>query len=211
MRKDFYKLMLVTNKGTKPLKQYLDFVALCAKSGITSVQMREKFATYGENIEFGKALKKLLEEFEIPIIVNDSLDLALELDADGLHLGQKDGEVEVARKFFNGGKIIGLSVSSIFEIQQANLLLVDYVGCGPVFPTNNKLGAKSLGIDNFKKISILSKHKVIAIGGINEHNVKGVMSLGADGIAAIDAFHTSSDIVRTTANLCRLINEYSKE
>lgn len=196
--KDTYvKLMLITNKKDKPLGEYLEFIRLCAQSGITSVQLREKDLSYDELREFGKQLLVLLKPFGIPLIVNDNANLAYELDADGVHLGQSDGNILEARALLGPNKIIGLSVYSSEQMLIANTLPIDYVGLGNVFSSKTKSEISVLGCDGFKKIALLSNHPVIAIGGIKVSNAGEVMRSGAHGIAAIGLFHDAQDPVVT--------------
>ena len=106
----YYKLMLVTNKGNRPLQDYLNFIALCAKSGITSVQLREKKLTFNELVEFGKELQAILKPLGTPLIINDHVELALLLDADGVHLGQSDGNIIEARQRLGPDKVTAVGL-----------------------------------------------------------------------------------------------------
>jgi thiamine-phosphate pyrophosphorylase len=207
MKNQFYKLCLVTNKGNNHEDQYLNFIKICAKSGISSVQLREKNTPYESLLKFGKMLKETLAPFNIPLIINDNLDLALELDADGVHLGQEDGNIAAARNILGPDKIIGISINSLDQLYAANLLPVNYVGCGAIFPTKNKIDVSTIwGIEGLKQLSTLSKHPVVAIGGIDESNASEVISAGANGIAAIGVFHDVLDPESTTKNLYNIIN-----
>ncbi len=207
MKNQFYKLSLVTNKGSSDNRQYLNFIKICAKSGITSVQLREKNLPYESLLEFGKMLKETLAPFNIALLINDNVNLALELDADGVHLGQSDGDIMAARKILGPNKIIGLSINSEDQLRQANLLPLNYVGCGAVFPTKNKANIVAIiGVEGVKKLSIISKHPIIAIGGIDESSAAKIMQAGANGIAAIGVFHDALDPEATTKNLRNIIN-----
>lgn len=203
---DYYKLTLVTNKKATPLDQYLKFVYACAKSGITCVQLREKNLHPDELLEFGTQLLSLLQPFSIPLIINDNADLAYRLNADGVHLGQSDGNVSEIRERLGDDKIIGLSINSIAQLHAANTLPIDYVGVGAIFPTNNKKNITTIwGCDGLKQIASLSNHVVIAIGGINDSNVSDVIKAGAHGVAAIAVFHDATDPSLTTNKLHDLI------
>ena len=208
MKDNFSTLTLVTNKRDQPLNEYLHFITQCAGSGVTSIQLREKNLFYKDLFEFGKKLQHILEPFEIPLIVNDNLQLAYELNADGVHLGQSDGNVIDARALLGPDKIIGITIDSIEQIHTANKLPIDYVGVGAIFESTNKKDvATILGCAGLKQIAQLSKHKIIAIGGINESNAAGVMQSGVLGIAAIAAFHDSKDPATTTKKLCTIIED----
>ncbi|MFA6408858.1 MAG: thiamine phosphate synthase [Gammaproteobacteria bacterium] len=206
MKDQFFKLTLVTSKKDTPLSKYLDFIAICVKSGITSVQLREKNLSFNELFRLGKQLQLVLKPLSIPLIINDNVDLAYQLGADGVHLGQSDGCVVNARRKLGSNKIIGLTVDSPEQLYIANTLPIDYVGVGAVFPSNNKSNVATIwGCEGLKKIAHLSIHPIVAIGGINETNASVVMQAGADGIAAIGAFHDSNDLISTTKNLRSII------
>jgi thiamine-phosphate pyrophosphorylase len=200
--------MLVTNKGTKPLIEYLELIRACAKAGVTSVQLREKNASYEALYELGMALKNTLTPFNIPLIINDDVKLALELDADGVHLGQKDGDALEARAALGREKIIGVSVDSITQLHIANSLPIDYVGCGAIFPTKSKTDvATTWGTEGLEQFCQISKYKVIAIGGVTESNASAVARAGADGIAAISVFHDSANLSFTIKTLLNIMTQ----
>lgn len=194
MESNFYKLVFVTQKQSQDLDSYLNLVETCAKSGITSVQLREKSLSIKELITLGQALQSILKPLRIPLIVNDHLEVAHKLNADGLHLGQSDGDLLQARKLLGPHKLLGLSVNSHKELLAANKLPIDYVGIGAIYPTKNKQDIQSVwGCKNLKQLTTSSVHKVIAIGGINLNNISQVMSTGVHGIAAIGIFHQSKN------------------
>ena len=201
MNHAFLRLTLVTNQQTTPLNDYVQFIHLCAKAGITAVQLRDKTSSFQECLAFGHALKTILASFSIPLIINDNIDLAVALDADGVHLGQTDGCPIEARHRLGSQKIIGVSIDSMDNLFAANEQPIDYVGIGAIFPTDNKPNVSTIwGLEGLSHLSSLSKHPVIAIGGINESNAEGVMRSGADGIAVIGAIHDShcpTETVRT--------------
>jgi thiamine-phosphate pyrophosphorylase len=207
MRNHFYKLILVTSKSNRPLPEYLSFISDCAKYGLTAVQLREKNLSDVDLLEFGKKLQKLLKPLNIPLIVNDNLKLCLELDADGVHLGQSDGNVAEARIQLGQHKIIGLTVNTLLQLKSANFLPVDYIGVGAIFPSNNKSDVFVCGLNGLKQFAYYSRHPIVAIGGINESNVKNVMRSGAYGIAAIDVFYHAVNAAVCTQNLRQIIEE----
>jgi thiamine-phosphate pyrophosphorylase len=199
------KLMLVTNKKDLPLDAYLDFISICAKSGVTSIQLREKSLDFDDLFQFGRQLQSILAPLSIPLIVNDSVELAYALNADGVHLGQTDGCALDARRILGDGKIIGLSIDTLAQLDIANTLPINYVGVGTIFPTNNKTDTGTVwGCEGLKKAALASKHPIIAIGGIDETNAIHVIQTGASGIAAIGAFHNALDPAATTSRLRRI-------
>ena len=193
MYKDFYKVMLVTQKGTRDTQAYLKFVEECIHGGITSVQLREKHASDEEIISFGKQLKNMLGAYNIPLIINDSIKLALTIQADGVHLGQSDGSIQEAREILGDDALIGCSMEEISHIEKANLLPINYVGIGPIFPSNNKKDAKHIwGCTQLQQAVSKSQHPTVAIGGITLENIPLVKETGVQGIAAIGLFHDST-------------------
>lgn len=203
------KLMLVTQKGGKALAPYLSFIETCIKNGVDAVQLREKNMSQAELLTFGRAVKKRLKPYNVSLIVNDNIKLCLALDADGIHLGQKDESAKRARKILGPDKLIGLSVETLEHIQKANSLLINYIGVGTIYATENKKNvATTWGIDGLKKAQENSIHPVIAIGGINEENASPVAATGIYGIAAIGAFHDSQHPEKTAHTLSELLRKH---
>lgn len=167
-----YKLMLITQHfHGADIGLYLEFIKKCAKGGIASLQLREKHASSEFLFEFGRRLKLILAPFSVPLIINDDVELARRLDADGVHLGHTDGNPEQARKLLGPNKIIGLSIESLDELEKINDLDIGatYVAASAVFATKNKNNIKTLwGIDGLKKVVALSRYPIVAVGGINQ-------------------------------------------
>lgn len=206
MKNIFYKLTLVTNKKNTPLNKYLKFIRECAESGITAVQLREKNLQFSELLDFGKQLQEILSPYGIPLIINDNVELALELDAEGVHLGQSDGSILKARELLGSNKIIGITIDTIEQLHVANSLPIDYIGVGAIFATNNKSNITTVwGCEGLKHLAGLTTHPIIAIGGIDQDNVSQVMKSGAQGIAAIGAFHDTENPIISTQKLRKMI------
>lgn len=205
MLKPIPRLMLVTRKENIPLKKYLELIEACASHGVDAVQLREKHMNQTELLSFGKALKKVLQPLNVSLIVNDNIKLALALNADGVHLGQKDESTKRARKILGPDKLVGLSVNTLAEVERANTLPINYLGVGAIFPTKNKSNITTLwGIEGLTQVINLSKHPLIAIGGIDETNAKLVHNTNVHGMAAIGAFHNTKNPIETTAFLHQL-------
>lgn len=175
--------------------------------GVTCVQLRsEKEVDKRYWYDAGLLLKALLEDYDVPLIVNDHIDVALAIDADGVHVGQKDLPADVARRLLGPNKILGLSVGSIYEMEQVKLQDVDYVGIGPVFATSTKKDArKALGIDGLSMIVAQRDIPKVAIGGINIDNAASVMKSGVDGIAVVSAICGQADIASVTRRLASIV------
>lgn len=207
MKIDDYKLTLVTHKNNISFDEYLQFITICAQAGVTAVQLREKNLSFNALITLGRQLQSVLKPFNIPLIINDNIDLALELDADGIHLGQSDGSPCDARERLGPQKIIGVSIDSLQNLESANELPIDYVGIGSIFPTQTKSNVKTIwGITGLHQLAPLSKHPIIAIGGINESNASNVFQAGAHGIAVIGAIHQARDPATTIKKLLQGTN-----
>jgi thiamine-phosphate pyrophosphorylase len=191
VNKPFYQLMLVTHRQNSQVPEYLSWILHCVQSKkISVVQLREKNATPEDLLAFALQLKKILSPHNIPLIINDNLELALEIDADGIHLGQSDGSPDIARAALGPDKIIGLSIETTEELYKANEYELDYVAASSVFPSRHKQNVRThWGIDGLKKLVAQSRHPVIGIGGITLDNLKEVMSTGAHGVAVIGALH----------------------
>lgn len=193
-----------------PVPQYLNFIRLCAESGITSVQLREKNADYEFKFQFALQLKKLLAPFDIPLIINDDIDLAIAIDAEGVHLGQTDGSVTTARKKLGNKKIIGLSIEADQELDIANTLPVNYVAASAVFPSIHKHNLKKIwGLDGLINLSSRSTHPIIAIGGIDQTNLDQVLKSGAHGAALIGALHEAENPAYMATRLREIIDHRS--
>lgn len=202
MNKAYYKLILITKKININREAYLNFIKSCVERGVTSVQLREKELKFEDIFKFACALHELLKFYEIPLIVNDNLKLAHALDAEGLHVGQSDCHVLEARKKLGYKKIIGLSINSIKELKEANKYPIDYIGLSSIFPTKSKKNIQNFwGCNGILQASKISKHKVVAVGGIDISNASEIMASGASGIACISAFHDSIDPSIKTRNL----------
>ena len=181
-------LYLVTDRELSNGRSLSYIVEEAVKGGVTMVQLREKDCTTREFYELGIRMKALLAPLHIPLIINDRLDIALAVDADGLHIGQSDMPWQVGRGILGKNKILGLSVETMQQVEEANRMDVDYIGISPVFATLTKTDTlQPFGLKGLKEATSLSRHPAVAIGGINLQNAAQVMDSGADGIAVVSA------------------------
>ena len=188
------RLCLVTNIGDRPLSQYIDFIKKAIAGGVTMVQLREKSIGYEKMKARAIALQDILRPLNIPLIINDFVELAAEADADGAHVGNSDMSALIAREKLGPNKIIGVSIESLQDIENANKLPINYVAASALFPSITKLNCKTFwGIDGLKKIVEKSIHPVIAIGGIKPCYVQDIINTGAAGVAVISAIHDAKD------------------
>lgn len=183
-------------------------VSYAIAGGITHVQLREKSASIPDVIELGKALHQQLRIHSIPLIINDYIEVALAINADGVHLGQTDLACTLARQIIGPDKIIGLTIETAEQAIIGNQLPVDYFGAGPVFLTQTKDDAPHpMGISGLRTICQTSQHPVIAIGGIDEYNAREVINAGAQGIAVVSAICSAEDPEAATRRLKRGIDQ----
>ncbi|KTD19908.1 thiamine phosphate synthase [Legionella londiniensis] len=209
MADSYLKLCLVTQKPDKPLNQYLEFLDLAIQGGVTSVQLRAKHAPPAAVRHYALAIQPLLASHHIPFIINDHVGLALDLDADGVHLGQGDLSPEIARSMLGPNKIIGLSIETFEELERANQLnCIDYIAASAVFPSQSKQNCKTIwGLNGLQEIAQRSKHPVIAIGGITLNNICEVIAHGACGVAVISALHEHQDPFLAAKEFIQKINQ----
>jgi thiamine-phosphate pyrophosphorylase len=194
MPNDYLKLMLVTHRQSCPLPEYLAFIEQCVLGGVSSVQLREKNASRSFLTNFAHQLKSLLDKYAVPLIINDDVELAYDVEAHGVHLGQTDGCPFKARECLGENKIIGVSIESYECLQQSNEQPIDYAAASAVFATSNKNNLPTLwGLDGLQSLCTQAKHPLIAIGGINLNNAAAVMSAGACGVAVIGSLHQANN------------------
>lgn len=203
---DFY---LVTDSGLSK-KGTLSDVREAVKSGCRIVQYREKNKSTKEMVEEASEIKRICSGRAI-FLVNDRIDVALAVDADGVHIGQDDMPFETARKLLGKEKIIGLSVHDREEAIRAEKAGADYVGLGPIFDTATKKDAgEGIGPHNIREVKDSITIPVVAIGGINKENCESVIQNGADSLVAISAVVCSDDVKRETKYFIDIIRRIKK-
>ena len=171
-------LYLVTDRRWLGEKTLWDSVEEAILGGVTLVQLREKKISSKEYLELAQRVKEVTDRHDIPLIINDRIDIALAIDADGVHLGPEDLPVPIARKLLGDGKIIGSSAASVDEALLFQAQGADYLGVGAVFPTATKRGTEKVGLEDLRGIKSAVHIPVVAIGGIKAENAKPVMETG---------------------------------
>jgi thiamine-phosphate diphosphorylase len=184
---------------------------LALSVGVRSFQYRNKQGTRKKIYETSLQLARLAREVGAQFIVNDHVDIAAAVDADGVHLGQDDLPIECARKLLDNEKIIGISTHSIEQAQAAQAAGADYIGFGSVFGTSTKVVDFIQGIDTLAMIKKRVSIPVIAIGGINHANIRDVMQTGTDGAAVISAVLSAADIKLAAGEMLRIIQDTGAE
>ena len=178
--------------------------------GADIIQYRAKQKSSKQMYKEAVIIKKVCDKYRIPFIINDRVDIALSVNADGVHVGQEDLDVEVVRRLLGFDKIVGLSTKNINQVEEANRLPVDYIGFGSVFPTGTKKDAQISGLEQLKKAVEISVQPVVAIGGINEQNIQSVLDTGCENIAVVSAVFKDENIRQNTKRLKEIIKKKNK-
>lgn len=187
------RLYLVTDAPERCRYGLLETVKRAVQGGVTVVQYRREHADYETMLQEARPLREHLRSVGIPFIVNNEVELALELEADGIHVGQSDMPAEEVRRKVGEKMRIGLSVSNAAEMRAVNPAVVDYVGCGPVFNTSTKPdAAPAVGVEGWAELSALCPLPLVAIGGINVDRARAIRAAGrCDGVAVVSAICTA--------------------
>jgi thiamine-phosphate pyrophosphorylase len=205
--KNALKLYLVTDRDLSLGRSLEEVVSEAVAGGVTIVQLREKDAPTGEFVDLARRLMAQLKPLGIPLIINDRIDVALAVDADGVHIGQSDMRYEDARRLLGPDKIIGLSVENMDDLLEANRLDVDYIGISPVYGTPTKIDtAEPFGLEGLRKAIAMSVHPTVAIGGMNASTIGEVIKAGTDGVAVVSAICSASSPRAAAKELSEIIS-----
>lgn len=203
-------LYLVTDRSLSLGRSLEEVVAKAAAGGVTMVQLREKDTPTGQFVALAHQLMRVLKPWGIPLIINDRVDVALAVDAHGVHIGQSDMAYQDVRQLLGPDKIIGLSVENMADIELANTLDVDYIGISPVFGTPTKTDtAQPFGIEGLKEAVHLSVHPTVGIGGMNADTAAAVMQTGCNGIAVVSAICAAPDPTAASAQLKEIVSTHA--
>lgn len=175
--------------------------------GVTIVQLREKELDSRELYQTALSVKKVTDSFNVPLIINDRVDIALAVDAAGVHVGPKDLDAGVIRRLLGYDKIIGVSANNVQEALEAQRLGADYIGAGALFTTSSKSNTRPLAIETLRKIKEAVSIPVVAIGGINEENIIKLAGTGIDGVAVISAISEKPDIRKAAQLMCEMVKK----
>jgi thiamine-phosphate pyrophosphorylase len=182
-----YSLYLVTDRDILGDRDLCTAMEEAISGGVSIVQLREKNISSLDFYNSALKVKKVTDKYNIPLIINDRLDIALAIDAAGVHLGQSDLPCEIARKILGENKILGISTATLEEAVLAKKQGADYLGVGAMFSTSTKLNTRSVSISSLKEIRNTVNIPVVAIGGINHTNYKKLISANIDGFAVVSA------------------------
>jgi thiamine-phosphate pyrophosphorylase len=200
-----YSVYLVTDRGILGGRDLFKAVEDAIQGGASLIQLREKDISSRGFYDLAMQMKKLVNSYNVPLIINDRLDIALAVGADGLHIGQDDLPLGIARKILGPDKIIGYSVSNLEEALYGEKNGADYLGAGPAYATGSKADAGApIGLDNIKMIKESVSIPVVAIGGVSIANLIEVRESGVDGVSVISAILGSRDITEAAKSIADL-------
>ncbi len=177
------------------------------QGGATFVQIREKELDYNAFLEQAQKVKKITDKYHIPFVVNDNVDIAIAIDADGVHVGQKDMEAGQVRQKLGQNKIIGVSVQTVEQALSAQKNGADYLGVGAVFSTSTKLDASEVSFETLQQICSAVEIPVVAIGGINAQNILQLKNSGVDGVAVVSALFAQKEVAQAAKELATLAKQ----
>ncbi len=196
-----YTLYLCTDRKCMTTETIEECVELAIKGGVGIVQLREKECSSKDFYRLAKDVKVITDAYEVPLVINDRLDIALAVDADGVHLGQNDLPVRVARNILGEDKLIGATAHNCEEAVDAMKAGADYLGVGDVFGTSTKADTTHITLDELKTICEKVEIPVVAIGGVNEDNIFLLPQTGVAGAAVISAVVGQKDVTGAAGNL----------
>ncbi|OCG41794.1 thiamine phosphate synthase [Gilliamella sp. Bif1-4] len=182
---------------------------IAVSNGVTAIQLRSEREFSGKDWYYAAlALKEALSDTSVPLFINDHVDIALAVDADGVHIGQSDLPVDVARQLIGKDKWLGLSVTNQQQLEAVSWQKVNYIGIGPIFPTITKKNATvAIGTEQLTELVKLKQCPAVAIGGIDESNITNIIKTGIDGVAVVSAICGKKDIQQATLSLINKIKQ----
>ena len=205
MNREALKLYLVTNRYQDSLENFLEKVETACRSGVTIIQLREKNLTTNQYYQLAKQVKEITDAYQVPLIIDDRLDICLAVDAAGLHIGDDELPVSVARKVLGPEKILGVTAKTVKRALEAETSGADYLGTGAIFPTTTKENAPITLISTLKTICQTVAIPVVAIGGLTSENIDQLAATGIAGVAVVRDLMQAEDIeAKTQAFLAKL-------
>ena len=205
MNREALRLYLVTNRDQDSLERFLEKVETACRSGVTIVQLREKNLTTNQYYQLAKQVKEITDAYQVPLIIDDRLDVCLAVDAAGLHIGDDELPVSVARQVLGPDKILGVTAKTVKRALEAEEGGADYLGTGAIFPTTTKENAPITLISTLKTICQRVAIPVVAIGGLTSENIDQLVGTGIAGVAVVRDLMQAEDIeAKTQAFLTKL-------
>ena len=205
MNREALRLYLVTNRYQDSVESFLEKVETACRSGVTIVQLREKNLTTNQYYQLAKQVKEITDAYQVPLIIDDRLDVCLAVDAAGLHIGDDELPVSVARQVLGPEKILGVTAKTVKRALEAEEGGADYLGTGAIFPTTTKENAPITLISTLKIICQRVAIPVVAIGGLTSENIAQLIGTGIAGVAVVRDLMQAEDIeTKTQAFLTKL-------
>ena len=194
MNREALRLYLVTNRYQDSLENFLEKVETACRSGVTIIQLREKNLTTNQYYQLAKQVKEITDAYQVPLIIDDRLDVCLAVDAAGLHIGDDELPVSVARQVLGPEKILGVTAKTVKRALEAETSGADYLGTGAIFPTTTKENAPITLISTLKTICQTVAIPVVAIGGLTSENIDQLIGTGIAGVAVVRDLMQAEDI-----------------
>ena len=205
MNREALRLYLVTNRYQDSLESFLKKVETACRSGVTIIQLREKNLTTNQYYQLAKQVKEITDAYQVPLIIDDRLDVCLAVDAAGLHIGDDELPVSVARQVLGPDKILGVTAKTVKRALEAEEGGANYLGTGAIFPTTTKENAPITLISTLKTICQRVAIPVVAIGGLTSENIDQLAATGIAGVAVVRDLMQAEDIeAKTQAFLTKL-------
>ena len=205
MNREALRLYLVTNRYQDSVESFLEKIETACRSGVTIVQLREKNLTTNQYYQLAKEVKEITDAYQVPLIIDDRLDVCLAVDAAGLHIGDDELPVSVARKVLGPEKILGVTAKTVKRALEAEEGGANYLGTGAIFPTTTKENAPITLISTLKTICQRVAIPVVAIGGLTSENIDQLIGTGIAGVAVVRDLMQAEDIeAKTQAFLTKL-------
>lgn len=204
IEKNAMQLYAITDRNWLNGNTLASQVEEALRGGATFLQLREKNASKEEIIKEALEIKEICKKYNVPFVIDDDVDIAKEVNADGVHIGQNDASYKYARDILGDNKIIGMTAHNLEEAMAAQNSGADYIGVGAVFNTSTKLDTIPMSRETLMQITSNISIPVVAIGGINENNILELKGSGVDGVAVISAIFSKKDITEAAKNLLSL-------
>ena len=207
MNRKALRLYLVTNRYQDSVESFLAKIERACRSGVTIVQLREKNLTTNQYYQLAKQVKEITDAYQVPLIIDDRLDVCLAVDAAGLHIGDDELPVSVARQVLGPGKILGVTAKTVKRALEAEEGGADYLGTGAIFPTTTKENAPITLISTLKTICQRVAIPVVAIGGLTSENIDQLAATGIAGVAVVRDLMQAADIEAKTQAFLRKLDD----
>lgn len=199
-----YSIYLVTDRDLMSTNTLEEAVEKSILGGATLIQLREKNLSYDEFLKEGKEIKKITDKYNIPLIINDNVEIAINIDASGVHIGQSDMDAAEVKKLIGKDKILGVTAKTVEQAIKAEKDGASYIGVGAAFSTSTKLDTRVITFETIKNICKSVTIPVVAIGGIDENNIMNLKGLGIHGVALVSSIFSKEDVLLATKQMLGL-------